>query len=85
LRPGVGLFDVVTSRWYPDRPPVADALTGAARRCWDWRTARDRQPGQCLTDSAHAFTGVDGSTRVIGPLPAPDDFRPPPARVTLGR
>ena len=84
-RPGVGLFGFVTSRWYPDRPPVADALTGAARRCWSWRTAQDRQPSQCLTDSAHASTGVDGSTAVLGLLPAPDDSRRPPARVTLGR
>src|SRR5215203_4282099 len=28
-RPGVGLSDDVTSRWYPGRPPFADALTAA--------------------------------------------------------
>jgi len=84
-RPGVGLSDVVTSRWYPDRPPVANALTGAARRCWRWRTAGDRQPSQCLTDSAHASTAVNGFTADMGPLPAPDDSRPALTRVTLRR
>jgi hypothetical protein len=84
-RPGVGLSDVVTSRWYPDRPPVANALTGAARRCWRWRTSGDRQPSQCLTDSAHASTAVNGFTADTGPLPAPDDSRPALTRVTLRR
>src|SRR3954470_4967936 len=68
-RPGAGLSYGVTSRWYPDRPPVANALTGAARRSWRWRTAGDRQPSQCLTDSAHASTAVNGFTADTGPLP----------------
>jgi hypothetical protein len=84
-RPGVGLPDVVTSRWYPDRRPAANALTGPARRCWRWRTAGDRQPTQCLVDSPHASTGVDGCTADMRPLPAPDDSRRPLNRVTLRR
>src|SRR3954470_7340616 len=83
--PDVGVSDVVTGRWYPDRPPVANAVTGAARRCWRWRTAGDRQPSQSLTDSAHASTGVNGFTADTGPLPAPDDSRPALTWVTLRR
>ena len=49
-RPGVGLSDVVTSRWYPDRTTVANALTGAARRCWRRRTAGTDNPASASVD-----------------------------------
>src|SRR4051812_38504226 len=84
-RPGVGLFGFVTSRWYPDRPPVANAVTGAARRCWKRRTAGGRPLGRCLVDSAPASTGVNGTAADMGPLPAPADSRPALTRVTLRR
>jgi hypothetical protein len=50
---------------------------------------RDPAENQCPRGDAvlpaHASTGVDGSTADMGRLPAPDESRPPPTRVTLGR
>jgi hypothetical protein len=64
----------------PASASVEAEVSPSHPRCWGKPVSEGRHG-----TSAHASTGVDGSTADMGPLPAPDGSRPPPSRVTLGR
>src|SRR4051794_496327 len=79
------------------RPTLLEAAQGGGpttlpvplRKLTSAPNARDSAENQCPRGDtvlpAYASTGVDGSTADMGPLPAPDESRPPPTRVTLSR
>jgi hypothetical protein len=79
------------------RPTLLEAAQGGGpttrpvplRKLTSAPNARDSAENQCprldTVLPAYASTGVDGSTADMGPLPALDESRPPPTRVTLSR